>query len=91
MSVYEPGSDSWSAGPSLPEARGHLTSAVTASGGRILMAGGTINGNKPGDAVRALDPADGAWLRLPPLPSPRKGPVVGVVDGELLAATGTTG
>jgi N-acetylneuraminic acid mutarotase len=91
VSVYDPGTDAWTAGPSLPEPRGHITASTVASGGRILVAGGTLNGNKPGDAVRAFDPADGTWLRLPPLPSPRKGPVVGVIDGDLLAATGNGG
>lgn len=88
VSVYDPATDSWTAGPSLPEPRGHVTSSVVAADGRILMAGGTISGNKAGDAVRSFDPDDGAWLRLPALPAGRKGPVVGVVDGELFALTG---
>jgi N-acetylneuraminic acid mutarotase len=88
VSVYDPGTDHWTAGPSLPEPRGHVTSSVVAADGRILMAGGTINGNKAGDAVRAFDPVDGVWLRLPALPAGRKGPIVGVIDGELFAVTG---
>ena len=91
VSVYDPGADTWTAGTPLPEARGHITSSLAVDGGRLLMAGGTLNGNKPGDAVLAYDPADRTWLRLPALPAPRKGPVVGVVDGELLAATGNGG
>ncbi|MCI3950389.1 MAG: Kelch repeat-containing protein, partial [Acidimicrobiales bacterium] len=84
----------WQPRAPLPDPRNHLGGA--ALDGRVYAVGGQHGGNDTtgnSATVSVYDPgaADRTWLRLPALPAPRKGPVVGVVDGELLAATGNGG
>ncbi len=60
MSVYDPGSDTWSTGTPLPEARSHHTSTV--SDGKIYVIGGHVDEYANLSAnVWEYDPATDTW------------------------------
>ena len=86
VDVYDPVTGAWTQVASLPAPRGHVSSAVF--NGRVIVAGGTLNGNIRTADVLVYNPAANVWARLPSLPAARKSPVVGVVNTMLFAATG---
>ena len=57
---YEAG---WHAGPSMHDRRSGAA-AVLGPEGRIIVAGGSIDGEVPLDSVEALDPREGKWVKL---------------------------
>lgn len=88
---YDPGADRWTAVAPLPAPRGHTTASVFAHRGRLVVAGGTVNGNVPSADVTAYDPAENVWVRLPALPSGRKTPVAGAIGDTWVITTGNGG
>ncbi len=88
---YDPAADRWTAVAPLPVPRGHTTASVFAHRGRLVVAGGTVNGNSPSADVTAYDPEANAWVRLPSLPSGRKTPVAGAIGDTWVIATGNGG
>jgi len=88
--AYDPATNSWSPRAPLPAARGHISSSAVVVGGRIVVIGGTEQGNKASAAVSVYDPAANAWSGFTPLPNePRKTPVAGLIGAELYVATGS--
>ena len=79
VEIFDPASGAWRAGPALNEARSGFGAAAV--GGRIVVAGGEILGERPWRALasaEAYDPATAAWARLPELPAGIHGmPVAG--------------
>jgi hypothetical protein len=69
--VYDPASDAWSAGPSLPVATHH--SALVAVGGSLLLVGGYRGDSfsEPTSVVLRLDPGASTWVEDAPLPEDR--------------------
>jgi hypothetical protein len=88
---YDPVTDSWEDVAALPAARGHITASTFVLGGRLVVAGGTNNGNVPSRDMTSYDPATDSWQVLPQLPSGRKTPVLGEIGGRLVSATGYNG
>ena len=62
-SLYDPATDSWTAGPRLNIPRGY-ESAVTLSDGRVFTLGGSWSGGIGGKDAEVFTP-DGTWQRLP--------------------------
>jgi N-acetylneuraminic acid mutarotase len=88
---YDPGTDKWTRVADMPTARSHITSSTFVAGGKIIVAGGTNNGNIPSRDVAAYDPVANTWQVLPKLPSGRKSPVMGAIDHRIVSATGYNG
>jgi len=88
---FDPATDAWTRVADLPAARGHTTSSAFVSEGRIVVAGGTLNGKKPAADVTAYDPKTNVWVKLPSLPAGRKTPVAGLVGNAIVSTTGSGG
>jgi len=89
VDAYDPATDSWTQVADLPSARGHVATSAVVVAGRIVVIGGTEQGNVASALVEAYDPAANAWLALPALPQGRKSPVAGLIGGDLYVATGS--
>lgn len=87
--VFDPAAGAWSALPDLPVARSHITASALVRDGRLVVLGGTENGNVASDDVFSFDPQARQWVRLPSLPAGRKTPVAGLVGDAILVATGS--
>lgn len=86
--VYDPATDAWSSGPSLPEPITHLVPELV--DGRIWLVGG-FYGDHPGPAteiVYSYDLASAEWERGPSLPVPTSSAVLVAAEGELHAIGG---
>ena len=91
VDIFDPATGSWSQGPSLPRARGHVAASTVVHEDRLYVVGGITNNlsqlEMVGD-VTVLDPESGVWSLLTPMPEARMSPVVGFVNGVLIATTG---
>ena len=68
VEVYDPATDTWSAGPELPEARHHAMAAVV--GEDLYLIGGMVEDSfNPSDLAWRL--RAGVWESIAPLPAPR--------------------
>ena len=90
---YEPGTDAWTAGPSLSQGVHHTT--VVATDDALYVLGGytaPFTGGElgPSSGVWRIDAADGAWEAAPPLPEPR-GAGAAAWDGTRLVFGGGVG
>ena len=66
-SIYDPGSDSWIAGPNMTIARGYQSSA-TLSNGQTFIIGGSWSGGFGGKNGEIYNPASNTWTLLPGCP-----------------------
>jgi N-acetylneuraminic acid mutarotase len=88
VETYQPGTDSWSGLPDLPEARHHGMAA--AAGGRLFFIGGYTPAGDASAGVWEL--ADGVWVDRATLPSPvAAGAAVATEDAILLVGGVPTG
>ncbi len=86
--VYDPRTDSWTAGPPMPTARGAL--AVSQIEGRIIAIGGYGESENTG-AVELYDPTAQKWDILPSIPTPRDHLVAATVQGLVYVIGGRLG
>ena len=84
---YDPATDRWAAGPSLPIAVHHA--AATVYKGEIVVLGGFVDASSlyAQATDRAFALRDGAWVELPRLRRPR-GAAAAAVVGDSLVLTG---
>ena len=66
MEIYDPSTDIWTAGPSMPTAKANF--AVALLGRRIYTIGGAVQGSVIVDTVEYYDLDDGTWHIDTPLP-----------------------
>ena len=86
--VYDPATDTWSAGPDLPGA-GFENPAVVADGGKLYVFGGlTESFTGAVTNAAAFDPATGAWTPLPDLPTARGGATAEAIGGKIYVVGG---
>ena len=92
VDIYEPETDSWSSGPSLPKGHSHAEGGTFVHGGRIYMVGGHTTkkgGTKRIDAgILALAPG-GQWELVGELPMPLSSPAAAIIGGRLYVAGGS--
>ena len=90
VQVYDPGSDTWSRGPDLPEPVHHA--ALVSTGDRLVLLGGYTarDLSVPTDAVHVLDAATGRWADGTPLPAPRAAGAA-AYDGDRILYGGGVG
>lgn len=93
--IYDPRTDRWSAGPSLPEARAEgvvmtVSGKLYAIGGRAAATPGASHFNDYADSARSdvLDPASGRWTRVADAPSARNSAAAAVIAGKVYVVGG---
>jgi len=88
--VYDPASDTWSRGPTLPPDRRRGGAGAVIRDGRLYVVCGIINGHWDGHVawLDVLDLKTGQWSRLPDAPRARDHFQVAVVGDRLYAAGG---
>ncbi len=93
--VYDPRTNLWSAGPSLPEARAEgvvmtASGKIYAIGGRAAATPGAFHFNDHADSDRGdvLDPASGRWTRIADAPSARNSAAGAVIAGKVYVVGG---
>ena len=92
--IYDPETDSWTDGPSLPVAHSHSEGATFTHADRIWMIGGheTPEGGKKnfcGDVVTLRDGEE--WELTCMLPKPISSPAAGIINNQLYVAGGWDG
>lgn len=91
LEEYDPATRTWRTRAPLPTGRSGIAGAAV--GGRFYVFGGEGNRAHPQgifDAVEAYDPAQDAWTRLAPMPTPRHGINAAVVAGRVYLPGGAT-
>jgi N-acetylneuraminic acid mutarotase len=88
--VYDPASDVWSRGPSLPTDRRRGGAGAVVLNGQLYVVGGITNGHQSGNVawLDRLDIASGQWSRLPDAPRARDHFQAAIVGQKLYAAGG---
>jgi hypothetical protein len=88
VSMYDPGSDRWSAGPDLPAARHHVGAAGL--GGVVYVSGGSAKATNwaPEDNFWALLPNERGWMGQPRMPEGRMGHQMVAIDQKLYVVGG---
>ncbi|MCE2541279.1 MAG: hypothetical protein J4G16_13120 [Acidobacteria bacterium] len=94
VDVYDPATDTWTAGPPLPKGHSHAEGSTFVHDGRIYMAGGHTTA--PGESkqvdpdILALSPG-GDWEVIGKLPMPLSSPAAAIIDGRFYVAGGSPG
>lgn len=91
VEVYDPQTDSWSAGPPMPNGRSSV--GATRVGDVVYAIGGSAengDGVSVSAAATALDTRTRRWTRLPPMPTPRY-ELAAVAVGRRIYAIGGDG
>lgn len=93
LNLYNPASDSWSAGPSLPTGLHHAALTVGPKDRIWLIGGYTVaeNGSwRPSALTFSLGRSEARWRKEPSLSSPRGALGAATADGTIVVAGGTT-
>ena len=88
VEVYDPETDSWSTGSSMPTKRCWFTTSVV--NGKIYAIGGALVTKQPLSVVEAYDPATDTWTTKASMPTARMGHAAAVVDGIIYVLGGGT-
>jgi N-acetylneuraminic acid mutarotase len=91
FNCYDAGGNTWDTLPAMPAPRGHIGGSTFVMDGRLVVVGGTLNGDVKSAEVIEYDPQAREWLSLPPLPAGRKHPIAGIVGKTLYSSTGNGG
>ncbi len=88
--IYDPATDTWSRGPSLPEDRRRGGAGAVIHDGRLYVVFGIINGHWDGHVawLDCFELKTGTWTRLPDAPRARDHFQTALIDGKLYAAGG---
>ena len=85
--IYEPASDSWRLGASIPTVREHLA-AVAVDGELYVLAGRRNSLGSTRADLEIYDPMSDAWRAGPELPYPRGGFDATLLDGSIFVVGG---
>jgi N-acetylneuraminic acid mutarotase len=86
VQVYDVAADSWSMGPALPVPTHHPV--VVGVAGKLYSMGGQHEGDANGGRAFSLEPSEGVWTELMPMPTPRGGGAAAVIDDKIYVAGG---
>ena len=88
--IYDPGNDSWSTGPVIPDSRRRGSAGVGVYNGKIYMVCGIQNGHIDGWVpwLDEFNPVTETWTSLPDAPHARDHFQVGVIGNKLYAVGG---
>jgi N-acetylneuraminic acid mutarotase len=84
MDIYDPATDTWSSGASMPTSRSGMAGAVL--GDFLFVAGGEGNDAVESGVfavVEVYDPATDTWTEVEPMPTPRHGTHAAVLDNTI--------
>ena len=88
MEIYDPATNTWSTGPSLPNPRALIQSAVEVYHGKIYVAGGEYYWKGFTAEVTVFDPVANTWSLVTPLPSKRMAGILVTLNDQLVFTTG---
>ena len=90
VSIYDPVSRRWRAGPPMVNIRGGFAAAVV--GHRIVVAGGEVfsNGTRLEPRTEVFTAGDNVWRLAPNLPVPVHGVAAGSAQGRYFLVSGST-
>jgi N-acetylneuraminic acid mutarotase len=87
LEIYDPRTNRWTWGRSMPTARG--IAGVAWSGNRLYAIGGVDNNDDPVANVESYNPETNTWQERAPVPTPRSHPAVATLDdGHIIVAGG---
>ncbi|MEO7415129.1 MAG: kelch repeat-containing protein [Opitutaceae bacterium] len=88
--IYDPATDSWSQGPSLPADRRRGGAGAVIHDGKLYVICGIINGHWDGNVnwLDVLDLKTGQWSKLPSAPHERDHFQAALINGKIYAAGG---
>ncbi|GMA36958.1 hypothetical protein GCM10025876_31620 [Demequina litorisediminis] len=86
--VYDPSTDTWTALPDMPTARGG--GGVAELGGLLYVAGGMLASGVSSGAVERFDPATGTWATMNSLNTPRDAFAMAATNNRLFVFGGRT-
>ncbi|MCH7672088.1 MAG: hypothetical protein IIB72_07975 [Proteobacteria bacterium] len=93
VDIYDPQTNSWSSGPSLPKGHSHAEGATFVHDNQIYMLGGhttPAGGTKSTDADILRLSAGGQWQVIGSLPMPLSSPAAAIIEETLFLAGGAT-
>lgn len=90
--IYDPASDLWSSGITIPADRRRGSAGVAVYNGKIYIVGGIVNGHNSGyvNWLDVYNPADNSWTPLQNAPHPRDHFHAAVINNKLVLAGGRT-
>jgi N-acetylneuraminic acid mutarotase len=88
LSIFDPATDQWTAGPDLPQPLSHISAATFAYADRIIMLGGASAHLHAVRMTYGYTPGRG-WVMLSPLPESRYSGVGGAIAGKLYYTGGS--
>jgi N-acetylneuraminic acid mutarotase len=86
VEIYDPVSNEWASGPSLPYVLDHAPSV--AYDGKIYVMGGFLEGKTTTDKMLIYDPETNEWTEGTPMPSSTAAAVAEVVNGSIYVIGG---
>ncbi len=90
--IYNPVSDSWRAGPPIPDSRNRGSAGAIAYNGKIYVVAGNDGGHNTGATLVSwfdeFDPATGTWTQLSDAPRGRDHFQVAIINDKMYAAGG---
>jgi N-acetylneuraminic acid mutarotase len=92
VDIYDPESDSWSSGPSLPKGHSHAEGGTFVHNSNIYMVGGHTT---PEGGRKSIDPdilrlvPGGEWEVVAKLPMPLSSPAAAIIGGKLYVGGGS--
>ncbi len=86
VEIYDPVTDSWSTGSSMPTERLWFSTSVVE--GKIYVIGGILLNKEVVSTVEMYDPVTDTWTTRSPMPTPKAGHVASVVDGIIYVIGG---
>lgn len=90
--IYDPASDSWRTGATIPEDRRRGGAGAVLHGGKFYLVCGIVDGHRGGHVpwLDVYDPASDAWSKLADAPRARDHFQATVHGGKIYAAAGRT-
>jgi glucose/arabinose dehydrogenase/N-acetylneuraminic acid mutarotase len=88
MDIYDPSTDSWTTGPSLPGPAVENPAVVTLNGKLYVFGGSTSAFSGAVHNAAVYDPTSKTWTRLAPLATARAGATAQAIDGKLYVVGG---
>jgi N-acetylneuraminic acid mutarotase len=88
--AYDVVKGTWSAVASLPRVTSHVHNATFASGGKVMIVGGSTAGEKSLADVLSYDPASNAWKAVGQFPVPISAAVADLINGHIIVTGGTS-
>ncbi len=91
VSIFDSGTEAWTAGPPLPEGRHHAAAAAIGNDVYVSGGSGALADNEPFGKIWVLRAGAGRWSELAPMPIARIAHRMVALDGRLYVIGGADG